>query len=105
MPKISGEPSETVKNGRGSDGRFLPGNRASKGNHVPRQQARFRAALFSAVSDKEVRGIVRKLVEEALAGRQWAVALSLEYLTGGPKAADLEERLFELERLMLENER
>jgi hypothetical protein len=92
------EPSETGCNGgRTSGGKFAPGNKCSRGNGIARKAATFRAKLFRSVSATDFGAIVRQLVQEAKAGKPWAVKLALEYLAGPPRDVELEERLQALE--------
>ena len=79
-------------------GRFLPGNRAARGNVTPRRTASFRAALFRAVSPSDFRAVVGKLIEQAKSGEPWAVKLALQYLAGRSEDIELTERLMVLER-------
>jgi hypothetical protein len=92
-------PSETAANGggRGGDGKFLPGNRAAKGNPYARKAAALRAALFKAVSASDLRAVVKQLVAQAKQGDVQAAKLLLERLLGPATAVDFEERLAALE--------
>ena len=101
---MSETPLQTDSDGRGPDGRFRPGNRISKGNSVARKAGQFRAKLFSSVKAADFRAIIQQLVQEAMAGRPWAVKLVLEYLIGQPRDVDLEERLENLEAVLLGRE-
>jgi hypothetical protein len=77
-------PLEPVIDGRGPDGRFLPGNRAAKGNPYAAKVARLRSALINAVSQKELRLVVRKLIDQAKLGDVPAARLLLGYAVGVP---------------------
>jgi hypothetical protein len=91
-------PSESgVDGGRDGRGRFLPGNRASKGNVLARKAAQCRAKLFSAVSTKDFVAVVKQTVALAKAGQPWAVKLLLSYMLGEPQPFDLIERIENLE--------
>jgi hypothetical protein len=97
-------PPTAVSDGRDQRGRFLPGNRVSKGNVLARKAATFRAKLFHAVSYDDFAEIVQRLLQEAKSGESWAVKLTLEYLIGQPRDIELEERLQKLETI-LENQK
>lgn len=87
----------TADNGRGPDGKFLPGNRAAAGNPIHKHVAALRAGLLQAVSEKDVHQIARKLVTMALAGDVAAARVLLERLLGPPVPADLLARIEALE--------
>jgi hypothetical protein len=89
---------------RGPRGRFAAGNRIGKGSAVPRKAAKFREALFSAVSVKDFRAVAKTLIKEALDGRGWAVKLLFAYLLGAPVALDVAEQLSEIEKRLNERE-
>ena len=85
-------------------GRFTTGNRCAKGNATPRRTATFRAKLFRCVKPADFRGIVQTLVEEAKAGKPWAIKLALEYLVGRSEDVELHERLLILETTIVERQ-
>jgi hypothetical protein len=102
---MSDAPKEPVGDGRGSDGRFKPGNKAAKGNPHAKAVQKLRAALFEAVQPDDLRQIVAAMVEKAKAGDIPACREVLERTLGKPEAADfvarleaLEERIAELQK-------
>jgi hypothetical protein len=96
--QLDDTPSETgVGGGRRPDGRFAPGNQLSQGNVIARKAARCRAKLFDAVSTTDFEAVVRRVVKEAKAGESWACKLLFAYLLGEPVAADVLERIENLE--------
>jgi hypothetical protein len=94
---MSKAPSPTGANGRGPDGRFLPGNRVAKGNPLARQAQELRVALFAAVSPKDLKAVVAKLIQLAKSGDVAAAKLVLDRVLGPPAEIDLLERLDKLE--------
>jgi hypothetical protein len=82
-------PSETGSdggsNGHGADGRFIPGNRCSKGNPFARRMAALRAAALEELTPDDVRDLVRRLHTQALSGDVSAAALLLRYALGRPQ--------------------
>jgi hypothetical protein len=85
-----GAPLDTVSdgaagsNGHDANGRFTKGNRCAAGNPFARRMARLRCLLLDAVSDDDLRAVVRKLVEQARAGDVAAAKLLFAYLIGRP---------------------
>jgi len=82
---------------RNEKGRFLPGNRAAKGNPYARHVAKLRAALMRAVTPLDVQEIIDSLVRAAKAGDINAARIILERTLGKPLEADIIERLETLE--------
>ena len=85
------------KRGRDSNGRFAKGNRLGQGNPLAGRAAKLRAALLRSVTEKDVRTIMKSLIREALAGDVASAKLVLAYSVGQPEAADVSQRLDELE--------
>ncbi|MFZ4575790.1 MAG: hypothetical protein ACOYN0_15455 [Phycisphaerales bacterium] len=85
------------KDGRGPDGRFVPGNPGGPGNPLGRKVGGLRSAMMAAVAASDIRDVIRKLVSAAKAGEPWAVRELLDRVFGKPEAFDLVERLEELE--------
>jgi len=81
-------------------GRFLPGNRAAKGNATPRKTARFRNALLSCVTPQDFREVVQALMTAAKSGDVSAAKLFLQYVVGTPGDVEMHERLIVLERTL-----
>jgi hypothetical protein len=71
-------------------GRFTVGNPGGRGGDpLAVKTARLRAALVKAVSSRDIRAIVRKLVAQAVAGETASAKLVL-YLTVGRPATTLD---------------
>ena len=62
------KPSHADNNGQGKDGRFLPGNKCGTGNPHLKKVRQLRSALLKAVTGKDLREIIKALVEKAKAG-------------------------------------
>ena len=84
--------------GRGANGRFLVGNPGGPGSPYVKKVAALRSALFAAVSARDLRAIIKKMVEEAKAGDVAAARLLLDRLLGPCLEMDLIERLENLEQ-------
>lgn len=80
-------PSQNGGNGRGSHGRFLAGNAGGPGNPYARRVARLRSALLDAVTDDDLRAIVKVLVDRAKGGDLAAIREVLDRMVGRPLAA------------------
>jgi hypothetical protein len=95
--KIPDAPSETAANGapapaceggdRGANGKFLPGNKAARGNPFARKMAAMRSALLSTATELGVITLGVKLLADALAGNMAAAQLYLSYVVGKPTKA------------------
>ena len=72
---------------RDARGRFLPGNRASRGNPLAGRVAKLRSALIRAVSPEDMREMVQALVARARGGDVAAAKLVLSYAVGRPSEA------------------
>src|SRR5258708_1902996 len=93
-PSMKTPPSPTDPNGgRDLHGRFAPGNRAAVGNPYATRIAKLRSALLGAVTDDDVRKVIKALVKEAKAGNIPAVKELFDRTLGKPVEADLIERL------------
>src|ERR1700687_2111927 len=68
-------------------GRFASGKLGGPGNPFARQVAALRQAAVDAVSADEVRAIIAKMTEKALAGDVAAAKVVLSYAVGRPAAA------------------
>lgn len=91
------EPSPNGGNGRDERGRFAPGWKGGPGNPFGSQVAKLRSALLEAISEKDVRRIVRKLVAKAGKGDVIAAKLVLCYAVGTPDAIEETARQSEQE--------
>ena len=89
-------PSTTAGNGRQAAGRFGPGNRFAKGNPHAVKVAKLRTAALNAVKPKELAGVIRKLLELALAGDVAAAREVLQRCLGPAEATDVMAELAEL---------
>jgi hypothetical protein len=78
---------------RGPDGRYAEGNPGGPGNPFTRQVAALRQAAVAAITPDDVRAIVAKMAELALAGDVQAAKLVLAYALGKPAAAADPDRL------------
>jgi hypothetical protein len=94
------KPSLNGPNGRDSSGRFAKGNSGGPGNPLGHRVAALRRALLEAVSEKDLRAIIAKLVEQAKAGDIQAAKEVLMRTLGKPVETDLIERLEHLEELL-----
>lgn len=83
------QPLAPVTDGHDRDnrGRFLPGNRAGRGNPLARRAQRLRAELYRAVTPDDLRAVVAALVAQAKLGDVPAARELLSRLIGPP--ADL----------------
>lgn len=84
-------------NGRDGRGRFSRGNAGGPGNPYAAVVSRWRSAVTNAVSDEDLREVVRALVRAAKRGEAWAVRDLFDRTLGRPVEADLIERLERLE--------
>jgi hypothetical protein len=80
---VNGDSSHAAA-GRGPDGRFAKGNPGAPGNPFARQVAALRQEALAAVTPADVRAILAKMVELALAGNVPAAKLVLAYSVGKP---------------------
>ena len=87
---------------RDARGRFLPGNSGGPGRPPAASVHEHRAALVNAVTPDDIRAVARMLVDRALEGDVGAAKLLFERLLGAPVAADLLERIEELEHRLTE---
>lgn len=66
-------PSPNGGNGRGENGRFLPGNSGGPGNPYAARVGEWRQALADAVTPEVITEVTNELVKAAKAGQPWAV--------------------------------
>ena len=90
-------PSANGDNGRDERGRFTNGNGGGPGNPHARQVAKLRAAMIAAVSEQDIEAIVGTLIEQAKGGDVRAAQVVLDRCLGKPEAADILERIEQLE--------
>jgi hypothetical protein len=90
-------PTANGGNGRDDRGRFLPGNPGGPGNPLAVRVSRLRSALLNAVTEDDVKEIVRKLVSLAKDGDTVAARILFDRVLGRPVESDLIARIEELE--------
>lgn len=73
-------------NGRKKDGTFTAGNAGGPGNPHVHKVAKLRAAMLSAVTEKDMRAVTKKLVSLATEGDLKAIELLLNRVCGKPEA-------------------
>lgn len=94
----------------GSDGKFVPGNKAAAGRKsLARLTEEFRAALVEATTPEQAAVLMRHLFSVALKSRKAnevaAVAkVYFDRVVGPPIAVDIVERLERLEQELLDRE-
>lgn len=64
------------------DGKFAPGNKLGRGNPFAARVARWRSALFSAITDDDVTAVVQALVRKARKGDLAACKVFLDRTMG-----------------------
>ena len=74
-------------NGRNGTGQFTIGNQHGKGNPHFAKVAAIRSAVFKSVTPATVKGLVKSLIDQAMAGDIAAAKLILPYLIGQPATA------------------
>lgn len=84
-------------NGRGTNGRFTPGNPGGPGNPHAGSVSKLRAAILRAVDEGDIEAIIKKLVQQARSGDLPAVKELLDRCVGKPSTGDLIERIEALE--------
>src|SRR5262245_53227366 len=85
---MSAKPSTNGANGtRDSRGRFLPGHPGGPGNPFVKRVCELRSLLLGAVTDADMKAVVKRLIAEARKGEPWAVKELLDRLLGKPPQA------------------
>ncbi len=97
------KPTRNGSDGRDERGRFAPGNVGGPGNPHAKQTGKLRSAMLKAVTEKDMRDVVMKLVELAKSGNVPAAKEVLDRCLGRPVEADLIERLDQVEELLKES--
>jgi len=83
MSESNGKPRSTNgSNGRGPDGRFLPGNSGGPGNPFAKRTAELRSALVSAVTPADIKAVAKSLIKLAKGGDVAAARLLLDKVIG-----------------------
>ena len=95
-PQID-QPSDPRGNGRGANGKFLPGNKCGRGSPLAGMASKLRAAMLKAVKVGDVKSIIGAMIAKAQGGDVAAAKLVLQYTMGEPQPFDLIERLEQLE--------
>lgn len=91
--------------GRGSDGKFLPGNHCSKGgNKMARKTRALRSTLLRSVNSKDMRQIIDVLITKAKKGNLIAIREIFDRVLGRPLEADIIEKVEALEQIITEYE-
>ena len=96
------KPTRNGSDGRDERGRFALGNSGGPGNPHAKQTGKLRSAMLKAVTEKDMRAVVMKLVELAKSGNVPAAKEVLDRCLGRPVEADLIERLDQVEELLKE---
>jgi len=103
-PQID-KPSEPRGNGRGTDGKFLPGNKCGRGSPLAGMASKLRAAMLKAVKVGDVKAIIGAMIAKARGGDVAAAKLVLQYTIGEPQPYDLTARMEEIEQSLLNQRR
>ena len=74
---------------RSANGHFAPGNTGGPGNPHARRTAHIKRVLLDAITDDDLRAIIKSLIEQAKAGNAKAAELILNRLVGKPTAEPL----------------
>jgi len=74
-------------NGRNGSGQFATGNKHGKGNPHFGKVATLRSAVLKSVTPATVKGLIKSLIDQAMAGDIAAAKLILPYLIGQPATA------------------
>src|ERR1700712_4908718 len=70
-----------------TNGRFARGNKGGPGNPFARRTAELRSLFQEEMSNDDLRGIARALIERAKKGDVAAAKVTLQYALGKPAAA------------------
>lgn len=74
-------------NGRNGSGQFATGNKYGKGNPLFGKVATLRSATLKSITPATVKGLIKSLIDQAMAGDIAAAKLILPYLIGQPATA------------------
>lgn len=75
-------PSQTAPNGIVNRGRFQPGNKLAKGNPYAKKAAEVKKAIAAAVTQADIRDVVKSLIANAKAGDVHATKELFDRLIG-----------------------
>jgi hypothetical protein len=96
-------PSENQTNGRGSDGRFVKGNKGGPGNPYVHKLAALKAAFYSVTTPETIKAITQKLIDTALNGEGVAsIAASkllFSYVLSTPDGQKIAEAIADMSKL------
>jgi hypothetical protein len=81
-------PSTNGSNGRDDRGRFAKGNAGGPGNPYAHRVATLRNTIVNSVSEEDLAGIIRGLVDSAKKGDVQAAKVVLAYTVGAPRSHD-----------------
>ena len=93
----------TDKQGRDSGGRFVKGNKFGTGNPFAKKMTQLRSGLIKSVTQKDIAAIICRLKTDAIAGDNTAARILLDRLFGPLIAADVLERLEDVENKLKES--
>jgi hypothetical protein len=99
------DPLTPAGDGRGSNGRFQPGNKIGKGNPLNARAQQIRAAILDGATDEDIAAIVKVIIDGAKAGDLQFIREWLDRTIGKPVSGDVEARLTALEQLLQERQR
>lgn len=94
-------PSQNSDGGRDENGRFIKGYKGGPGNPHAKRVAELRAAMFAAVTAEDLREVIVAMVGAAKGGDVPAAKELLQRLLGPPTDWELDERLEQLEKMLL----
>ena len=92
-------PSANGENGRDNAGRFTTGNAGGPGNPFAAQVGKLRAALLDAVTEKDVKDVIRAMVTKAKEGDVAAARILLDRCLGPSESFDVLARIEALEEM------
>jgi hypothetical protein len=104
--RISTKPSPAgaISSARDPKGRWQQGNKAGRGNPLARQVQLIRTALVNAVTPKDIKAVIQRLLQQAKDGDVASAKIIFDRAAGPAQSLDLDLRLTELENRLLESE-
>ena len=90
-------------NGRNGSGQFATGNKYGKGNPLFGKVATLRSATLKSITPATVKGLIKSLIDQAMAGDIAAAKLILPYLIGQPATAKELEAEMESEPITIDH--
>lgn len=88
VKRFDNAPIGRLGDGRGRNGRLLPGKRGGPGNPHARRVNKLRSAMLKAVTPRRLVAVVKAIPEKAEAGDVAVTALVLAYAVGKPRDDD-----------------